>query len=206
VVTEAARAEPFDREERMATNNPYQALVEGFARLLSQGQALSPAGLIPPERPPATADVPSTLIFAPHPDDEVIIGGLPLRLLREQKLNVINVAVTLGTRPERQAERWQELKNCGGCLPRPTGTFCQARSIFSALLTSNGSSGEPELPSRCMATEPDDRVHRRPNRPQPSVERSSARDLVLHSSCWVQRGANVDLVDRFILALFAATS
>jgi N-acetylglucosamine malate deacetylase 1 len=114
----------------MATNNPYQALVEGFARLLSQGQALSPAGLIPPERPPATADVPSTLIFAPHPDDEVIIGGLPLRLLREQKLNVINVAVTLGTRPERQAERWQELKNCGGCLPRPTGTFCHPIHFF----------------------------------------------------------------------------
>ena len=46
MVTEGARAEPFDRKERMATNNPYQVLVEGFARLLSEGQALSPAGLI----------------------------------------------------------------------------------------------------------------------------------------------------------------
>jgi N-acetylglucosamine malate deacetylase 1 len=35
-----------------------------------------------------------------------------LRLLRELKLNVVNVAVTLGSRAERQAERWQELKNC----------------------------------------------------------------------------------------------
>jgi N-acetylglucosamine malate deacetylase 1 len=96
----------------MATNNPYQVLVEGFARLLSEGEALRPAGLIPAKRLPAAADVPLALIFAPHPDDEVIIGGLPLRLLREQKLNVINVAVTLGSRPERQAERWQELKNC----------------------------------------------------------------------------------------------
>jgi len=34
----------------MATNNPYQALVEGFARLLSEGEAFSPAGLIPPKR------------------------------------------------------------------------------------------------------------------------------------------------------------
>jgi len=42
MVTEGARAEPFDRKERMATNNPYQVLVEGFARLLSDGQALSP--------------------------------------------------------------------------------------------------------------------------------------------------------------------
>jgi LmbE family N-acetylglucosaminyl deacetylase len=96
----------------METNNPYQALVEGFARLLSEGEALSPAGLIPPKRPPMAADAPTALIFAPHPDDEVIIGGLPLRLLRELKLNVVNVAVTLGSRMDRQAERWQELKNC----------------------------------------------------------------------------------------------
>jgi N-acetylglucosamine malate deacetylase 1 len=96
----------------MATNNPYQALVEGFARLLTEGEALSPAGLIPPKRPQAAADSPKALIFAPHPDDEVIIGGLPLRLLRELKLNVINVAVTLGSRTERRAERWRELKNC----------------------------------------------------------------------------------------------
>ena len=96
----------------MAANNPYEALVEGFARLLSEGEALSPVGLVPPKRLAAVADAPSALIFAPHPDDEVIIGGLPLRLLREQRLNVINVAVTLGSRPERQAERWQELKNC----------------------------------------------------------------------------------------------
>jgi LmbE family N-acetylglucosaminyl deacetylase len=96
----------------MATNNPYQALVEGFARLLGEGEALSPAGLTPPKRPPVAADAPTALIFAPHPDDEVIIGGLPLRLLRELKLNVLNVAVTLGSRTDRQAERWQELKNC----------------------------------------------------------------------------------------------
>jgi len=96
----------------MATNDPYQALVEGFARLLNEGEALSPLGLIPSKRPPASVDTPTALIFAPHPDDEVIIGGLPLRLLRELKLNVVNVAVTLGSRVERQAERWQELRNC----------------------------------------------------------------------------------------------
>ena len=52
------------------------------------------------------------LIFAPHPDDEVIIGGLALRLLRELQMNVINVAVTLGSRVDRQAERWRELQDC----------------------------------------------------------------------------------------------
>jgi N-acetylglucosamine malate deacetylase 1 len=92
-------------------NNPYQAFVDGFVRLLSEGEALRPVELRPTPRPPEEADVPTALIFAPHPDDEVIIGGLPLRLLRELKVNVVNVAVTLGSRLERRAERWQELQN-----------------------------------------------------------------------------------------------
>jgi LmbE family N-acetylglucosaminyl deacetylase len=95
----------------MATHNPYQVWVDGFARLLTAGEALSPAGLTPPERPSLTPDAPTALILAPHPDDEVIIGGLPLRLRRELNVNVINVAVTLGSRVERRAERWHELQN-----------------------------------------------------------------------------------------------
>jgi LmbE family N-acetylglucosaminyl deacetylase len=96
----------------MATNNPYHSLVSRFARLLNEGGAISSVGLIPLDRPDIAADAPKALIFSPHPDDEVIIGALPLRLLREQKLNLINVAVTLGSFAERQAERWRELKNC----------------------------------------------------------------------------------------------
>jgi len=96
----------------MAANNPYRAFVDGFARLLTEGEAFGSAGLVPPTRPPVAADGPTALIFAPHPDDEVIIGGLPLRLLRELRMNVVNVAVTLGSRVDRQAERWEELKNC----------------------------------------------------------------------------------------------
>jgi N-acetylglucosamine malate deacetylase 1 len=96
----------------MATNNPYRAFVDSFARLLTEGEALGSAGLVRPTRLAAVAGARTALIFAPHPDDEVIIGGLPLRLLRELKMNVVNVAVTLGSRVDRQVERWQELKNC----------------------------------------------------------------------------------------------
>jgi LmbE family N-acetylglucosaminyl deacetylase len=99
-------------EKSMSTNNPYLTYVDGFAKLLTEGEALRSVGLIPPGRSSNAADAPRALIFAPHPDDEVIIGGLALRLLREQKLKIINVAVTLGSRAERQVERWQELKNC----------------------------------------------------------------------------------------------
>jgi N-acetylglucosamine malate deacetylase 1 len=103
-------------KEFMTMNNPYQALADGFARLLTDGEAISPGKLIPPERLSVAADTPTVLIFAPHPDDEVIIGALPLRLLRELKLKVVDVAVTLGSRTDRQAERWQELKNCCGYI------------------------------------------------------------------------------------------
>ena len=96
----------------MTANNPYRAYVDGFVRLLNENQALNATALAPLERPQVAAGAPKVLIFAPHPDDEVIIGGLPLRLLRELKMNVVNVAVTLGSRVDRQAERWQELTHC----------------------------------------------------------------------------------------------
>ena len=66
---------------------------------------------MPPKRK-VPADAPRALIFSPHPDDEVIIGGLPLRLMREAGFNVINVAVTQGSNKARQPERWEELSAC----------------------------------------------------------------------------------------------
>jgi LmbE family N-acetylglucosaminyl deacetylase len=51
------------------------------------------------------------MIFSPHPDDECIIGALPLRLKNEHNAEVINVAVTLGSNPERKQGRLKELSN-----------------------------------------------------------------------------------------------
>ena len=50
------------------------------------------------------------LILAPHPDDESIIGLLPLRLQQECGWRVTVVPVTLGSRTDRRAARKQELK------------------------------------------------------------------------------------------------
>jgi LmbE family N-acetylglucosaminyl deacetylase len=66
----------------------------------------------PPDREaaPALETLPgSCLIFAPHPDDECIVGALPLRLQQEAGWRVGNVAVTLGSNPERRESRWAEL-------------------------------------------------------------------------------------------------
>jgi LmbE family N-acetylglucosaminyl deacetylase len=72
-------------------------------------------------------DAPTALIFAPHPDDEVIVGGLPLRLLRELQINVINVAVTLGSRADRRANAGRSLRTAAitsgsaWCRPQKEG-------------------------------------------------------------------------------------
>jgi LmbE family N-acetylglucosaminyl deacetylase len=49
------------------------------------------------------------LIFAPHPDDECVMGGLPRRLLCQSRMNVVDVAVTQGSQLERQQPRLDEL-------------------------------------------------------------------------------------------------
>ena len=50
------------------------------------------------------------LILAPHPDDESIIGLLPLRLREECGFQVWVVPVTLGRREDRRAARAAELR------------------------------------------------------------------------------------------------
>jgi LmbE family N-acetylglucosaminyl deacetylase len=92
--------------------NPYENFVREFSRLLNHGKTLPLGGVPPLEKPRLAADAPRALIFSPHPDDEVIIGALPLRLLRETNMNVINVPVTLGSNRARQAERRKELAAC----------------------------------------------------------------------------------------------
>ena len=61
-------------------------------------------------RQKAPDNAPKVLVFSPHPDDECIVGGLALRLLREAKWNVVNMAVTLGSKRSRQPARMRELK------------------------------------------------------------------------------------------------
>ena len=91
--------------------NPYARFVNDALHVVCEAQQLPLGGFPPPSRPVLAADAPRALFFAPHPDDETISGGLALRLLREAKFNVINVAVTQGSKKERQAERLMELQN-----------------------------------------------------------------------------------------------
>ncbi len=89
---------------------PYLNLVQETADLRDSGRKLPLGGFPPCARVPLASDAPKVLVFSPHPDDECIIGGLALRLLRESGWRIINVAVTQGSRKERQAGRLVELQ------------------------------------------------------------------------------------------------
>jgi N-acetylglucosamine malate deacetylase 1 len=97
--------------------NPFQKYVSEQARLLRRGEKL-PLGRSQkiPQQSRMSGDAPKALIFSPHPDDECIVGGLALRLLRESKWNVINVAVTLGSKKERRTARLRELRSACASL------------------------------------------------------------------------------------------
>ncbi|MDD5483609.1 MAG: PIG-L family deacetylase [Kiritimatiellae bacterium] len=95
------------------SSNPYLKFVSEYARLINEGTDLQLGGFPSKPRSTLSKEAPRALVFSPHPDDECIVGALPLRLLRELKMNVINVAVTLGSRKDRQMERLNELR--GAC-------------------------------------------------------------------------------------------
>lgn len=91
--------------------NPYRKFISDFLRLADAARSLPLGGIPSPEKNPPPPGAPIALIFSPHPDDECIIGGLALRFMRESGLRIVNVAVTLGSNPERRAARLAELKN-----------------------------------------------------------------------------------------------
>jgi N-acetylglucosamine malate deacetylase 1 len=100
----------------MRAHNPFHATVAGYSDLLRTGASVPLGGLAPSQGPRLAPNAPQALIFSPHPDDECVIGGLPLRLLRELGMNVINVAVTQGSRKDRRVDRWCELEAACGFL------------------------------------------------------------------------------------------
>jgi LmbE family N-acetylglucosaminyl deacetylase len=90
--------------------NPYPAWLADLAKLIKKGQTLPLGGFPAATLPVPAEDAPVVLIFSPHPDDECIVGGLPLRLAREAGWRVVNIGVTCGSKRARQLERIKELR------------------------------------------------------------------------------------------------
>lgn len=56
------------------------------------------------------------LLCSPHPDDELLTGALPYRLLRQTGLAVGNLIITLGSDPRRREERRAEVAAACGAI------------------------------------------------------------------------------------------
>jgi LmbE family N-acetylglucosaminyl deacetylase len=94
--------------------NDYHKLASTYASLVQDAKKYPLGGFSAgiSEKPAPRDDAPVAAIFAPHPDDEVIVGALPYRLSRQCGWKVVDVPVTLGSKVERREERLSELKSC----------------------------------------------------------------------------------------------
>ena len=91
-------------------SHPYNNFVNEYVRVMDETREVPLGGLPPAAAPRLLDNAPRALVFAPHPDDESIVGGLPLRLRRELSFRVSAVAVTQGSRVDRQAARLDEMR------------------------------------------------------------------------------------------------
>jgi len=89
-------------------NNRFLKMVEAFALAFADGKKIELGDAASLMLSKARKDC-KMLIFAPHPDDECIIGGLPLRLRKDYDVDVKNVAVTLGSNVSERSRRLREL-------------------------------------------------------------------------------------------------
>lgn len=92
---------------------PYEDFAREFEALLERAARLPRGGLAPAPRAAPRPGAPLALILAPHPDDECIVGALPLRLQRENGWRVAVVPMTLGSLAPRRSGRLEELR--GAC-------------------------------------------------------------------------------------------
>jgi LmbE family N-acetylglucosaminyl deacetylase len=106
-----------------AVPHPYGDFVEEFAALLERAASLPRGGLSSAPSPAPEPGAPRVLILAPHPDDECLVGALPLRLQRERGWRVGVAPVTLGSNPERRAGRLAELRDACAFLGWETLDF-----------------------------------------------------------------------------------
>ena len=108
----------MSEEERQEEAARWLPFVQAFVAAYEQGEGLSfgARGSVVRQAEKAVSPLagregsgPTVLLCSPHPDDEVLTGALALRLRQEQGARVVNLAVTLGSNPARQAARWHEL-------------------------------------------------------------------------------------------------
>lgn len=100
-----------NRYTEVMFNNPYNDYISTLQAGYRQAASIQTSKASLPDHCPIVDTAPKVVILAPHPDDECVMGGLPLRLRREAGCEVTTLPVTLGSRQERKEERKKELKD-----------------------------------------------------------------------------------------------
>jgi LmbE family N-acetylglucosaminyl deacetylase len=93
----------------------WRKYVEEVEKTLEAGRRIpvgpSPFELAPPDLPPLTDGALRVVVCSPHPDDEALIGALPLRLRWEPGARVTDCAITFGSNLSQRARRLKELQS-----------------------------------------------------------------------------------------------
>jgi LmbE family N-acetylglucosaminyl deacetylase len=91
----------------------WQRFVQANIKAVENGKAipLGPSAKLL-QAPPVKAEGEplKVLVCAPHPDDEALVGALPLRMRREWGATVIDCAITLGSNKKHRPRRLRELQ------------------------------------------------------------------------------------------------
>jgi LmbE family N-acetylglucosaminyl deacetylase len=88
--------------------------VQANIKAMESGKAIplgpSAKPLVAPVAEASKGPMIKVVMCSPHPDDESLIGALPLRLRRESGAQVTNCAITLGSNAGQRERRLRELK------------------------------------------------------------------------------------------------
>jgi len=131
----------------MTTEKAYAAwleFVQSHLRLLESGSQIpltsdpSSSLLAPsaPSGPPL-----KVVICSPHPDDECVMGALPLRLRSELGAEVTNLAITFGSKQAERKRRLAELESA--CRVLDFGLRIPQEPLGFERVTLESRSGEP---------------------------------------------------------------
>jgi len=103
-----------------ARHRRWQRFVQGNIKAMEAGKSIplgpSATRLIAPPAAAGGSPALKVVMCSPHPDDEALIGSLPLRLRCECGAKVTNCAITLGSNPGQRERRLRELEAACGAL------------------------------------------------------------------------------------------
>ena len=92
------------------SDNPYYKYLESLGSCYEEASNVDLTNLPEPKKYFIDESAPKVVLLAPHPDDECVMGGLPLRLYREAGCRIVTLPVTMGSNPNRKQERMEELR------------------------------------------------------------------------------------------------